>query len=735
MSIRHLLKKTVTDLQAKKGFSFGLGMPHTAEQHGIGDVAGWIPSGITMLDRSLGGGLPLGRISELFSENESEGKAQPLSSQVLTPTGFVPIGDIKVRDLVIGSSGTPVKVIGVYNQGSKEVFLVSTSDGGHTKCCADHLWSTQTVYERAHRRWSVKKTSEIQESLRCGRGKRTGELNHLLPPAPVVEFASGTLPLHPYLLGALLGDGSFRNATLVITNVEKDILDKVASVLPSGDCGSLFFNHNVGAMRIKKRQRGKIPSTTRKIIQQFGLYQLKSERKFIPTTYLFSSVSDRLQLLRGLLDTDGHVMRSGSCVEFCSVSKRLAEDVTFLARSLGAVVSCSSRIPTYNLQGVKKRGNLAYRLRIKFSNDVVPVSSEKHLRVWRQRKCAHQTGRKIKGITTLGKQECVCIRVDSSDGLYITDDFIVTHNSTLIQQFMVNTQKNCGVVVLLDSESATDRDRAARMGLDLSTAIVFGPQTVEDGFLFIDNLIHNISEDSDLRGAPILIVWDTINAAPTRGEKASDPFADGMVVKPRIIAAALRNYVGEFYKYKVHMCLVNQSITNIDRGNPYAPKTMTPGGKGIKFYSTVRIRCKKTGFIGEARNLEATSQRLGISVKVEAVKNKLALPYRASELYLYGETGYDDVMSMANFFLNGKVKDMLDQKGGRYYLPNGKCPYWKELRAEVLADPKLLESWRARIEELIPVPPNRDKDPKTGWYMKKEGCVVEEAEETEETPE
>jgi recombination protein RecA len=307
--------------------------------------------------------------------------------------------------------------------------------------------------------------------------------------------------------------------------------------------------------------------------------------------------------------------------------------------------------------------------------------------------------------------------------------------STLIQHFMVQTQRGGGLVVLLDSEAATDKDRAARMGLDLSKTMIFGPSTVEDGFLFIDQLIRNIAEDKELQGAPTLIVWDTINAAPTRGEKASDPFADGMVVKPRIIAAALRNYVGEFYKYKVHMCLVNQSITNIDRGNPYAPKTMTPGGKGIKFYSTVRVKCKKTGFIGESRNLEAGDQRLGISVKVEAVKNKLALPFRAAELYLYGETGYDDIMSMANLFLNAKAKDMLDQKGGRYYLPNGKCPFWKDVRAEVLSDPKVLSAWRAKVVELYPLPPNREMNPETGWITRKEGCRVEEAEEIEEAPE
>lgn len=306
--------------------------------------------------------------------------------------------------------------------------------------------------------------------------------------------------------------------------------------------------------------------------------------------------------------------------------------------------------------------------------------------------------------------------------------------TTLALQFAAQTQKAGGVYVHLEAESSLDRPRASRMGVNLETAIIFGPPTAEDAFLFIDTLINKVSEDKDLQGCPIFIVWDTIAASPTKAEKDGDPFSNGMAERSRIFSQALRRYCNEFFKYKVHLCLVNQSITNIDNKNPYAPKYTTPCGKAVKFYSSIRLKTKRAGYIGEARSMESGDKRLGILANVTAVKNKLALPFQGSDLYLYGETGYDDVMSMASFFLENKRTDMLGQSKGRYALPNGKSPFWKDLRAEVLADPKVLSTWRAKVKEIIPLPPNREVDPKTGWIVRKEGCRVEESPETEETP-
>lgn len=300
--------------------------------------------------------------------------------------------------------------------------------------------------------------------------------------------------------------------------------------------------------------------------------------------------------------------------------------------------------------------------------------------------------------------------------------------TTLLLHFAAQTQKAGGVVVWLEAENALDRPRAARIGLDLETAIIFAPPSVEEGFTFIDKMVANITSDKELQGCPILIVWDTIAASPTIAEKRGDPFAGGMTEKPRIIAQNLRRYVVDFFKYKLHLCLVNQSITNVGNTNPYGPKFNTPGGKAIKFYSTLRIKCRKSGFIGGPRKLEAADDKLGISVNITAVKNKLALPFRASDLYLWGETGYDDIMSMANYFAEAKTRDCLAQSGAWITLPGDVKCQWRNIRETVVAHPQVLEVWRAKVAQLFPLPPDRIIDPKTGWVSRAQGVPLLEVE-------
>lgn len=303
--------------------------------------------------------------------------------------------------------------------------------------------------------------------------------------------------------------------------------------------------------------------------------------------------------------------------------------------------------------------------------------------------------------------------------------------TTLLIHAAIQVQKVGGVVVILDQEAAMDKPRAETMGLDLSKTIVFGPPTCEDGFQFIDGLVHNIAEDKELHGVPTLIIWDTIAAAPTRAEKAGDPFAGGMAEKPRIIAAALRNYTNEFFKYKVHLALVNQSITNI--GVQYGPKHITPGGKAIKFYATMRIKTRKSGLITAQRTYKKEDRKIGIQSTIEAVKNKLALPFQPVECHLYGETGFHEIHSLADFVLVNGGKSLV-QKGGRYYTKSGKCPYWQGLEKCLTENPKDLDAMRKEVERLIPVPSNRAPNPETGWFERLAGTELNEAPETEEAP-
>jgi hypothetical protein len=157
--------------------------------------------------------------------------------------------------------------------------------------------------------------------------------------------------------------------------------------------------------------------------------------KFIPIDYLFSSVPNRLKLLQGLMDTDGDIGRGnrGHTATFNTSSLQLRNDFMFLVNSLGGVGKWSSRIPKYKYKGEIKEGQRAYRISFKLPSGLVPVSSRKHLCVWKPQ-VKYGPTRGIESIDYVGMQPTRCISVANPNSLYITDDFIVTHNTTVSLQ-------------------------------------------------------------------------------------------------------------------------------------------------------------------------------------------------------------------------------------------------------------------------------------------------------------
>ncbi len=387
-----------------------------------------VRTGLTELDELLGGFQPADLI--VLAARPSMGKAQPLDAKVLTPAGFVTMGEIKRGDLVIGADGHAARVVGVYPQGRKQVYRVTMTDGSSTECCAEHLWVTQTRNERRTGvAGSVKDTTTIRETLKIERGTR---INHHLPTvAPVSLGARGRTLLHPWLVGILLSDGDLSGATVSLCNPEPHIRERFAALLPAGD----EFGCDDGvSVNVRKRHRGRDRSETSLALAHYGLGGSDSFTKFIPDAYLYATVDERIALLRGILDADGFVTTSGHSVEYSTVSERLKEGVTFLARSLGGIVSCANRTTTYSYNGEKRTGASHWRLVLRFPGGLVPVSSSKHLRSWRGESQA--LGRGIESIELSREVECQCIMLDSADHLYVTDDFIVTHNTALIMNVL-----------------------------------------------------------------------------------------------------------------------------------------------------------------------------------------------------------------------------------------------------------------------------------------------------------
>ncbi len=354
------------------------------------------------------------------------GKAQPLDALVLTPSGFVANGSLKLGDKVVAPDGTVTTVIGVFPQGLKKIYRVCFSDGSSTECCMDHLWHTRTQKDRDQGRLgSVKSLLEISKTLQYG---KEAKRNHSIPMVKAFEFPETHLPVDPYVLGLLLGDGCFRMGTPSISTVSQHILAQIQAKgyklrKRAGDNCDYYITDQAKTMR---NSHIKNPLTI--ALVGLGLWGLKSTEKFIPEPYKFASVATRLAILRGLMDADGEVCGSGSSSIFNTSSERLRDDVVFLVESLGGIVKISRRLPTFGHKGEQRTGHEAFRLSISLGSN--PFLMPEKANRWMPR-IKYKPSRYIDKIEFVGEKSAQCILVDHHDHLYITNNFIVTHNTLL----------------------------------------------------------------------------------------------------------------------------------------------------------------------------------------------------------------------------------------------------------------------------------------------------------------
>lgn len=355
---------------------------------------------------------------------EGIGKAQPLDAKILTPKGWKTMGDMKVGSRIIGADGKAHNVIGVFPQGVKEVFKVKFEDGSCTECCDEHLWKTTAAYERDHHQEGcIRNLSTIRQTLKYGTRP-----NHAIQRVKPVEFdPSGDLPCSPWLLGIYLAEGVC-DSSVVITNPEKDIQERIKAEIDDQDQATVFEN-GCESIRITRKQRNNTRGVFSQCLADLGLCGKRSQDKFIPKQFLLSSIENRIELMRGIADGDGYVCNDGTAIEISTVSPQMAEDIMFLARSLGCCASTKKLDGKYKKDGVVHECKEYNRITITNFQHFTPVSSKKHLE-----KMIHNPSytftHTIREVVSVGEKECQCIMVDAIDELYVTDDFIVTHNTT-----------------------------------------------------------------------------------------------------------------------------------------------------------------------------------------------------------------------------------------------------------------------------------------------------------------
>lgn len=357
---------------------------------------------------------------ELFTlvARAGAGKAQSLGSRLYTPTGFKLMKDACVNDIIFNSKGKPTKILQTFPQGKKGMYKVSFVDDSFTKTTEDHLWESW-IAGKGQRK--IRTTGEIKQLIEL-KNKHI-----LIPLADAVQFEERNVKIHPYVLGVILADGGLTKKTdVTITKKEKEVLDRVERFLPENT--KLSKRKTPDTYGITKINGGINPILVS--LRQYGLLETACEDKHIPEDYLYNSIENRTELLKGLLDTDGYIDSKGG-VSYSSKSETLINDITFLVQSLGGTATkrpkkVAIKDKDDNIKYIRTYYNLYIRIKETFKYFSLTRKLE---RSKPYNGGVSELARRIKSIEYVGEEEAQCIMIEDENGLYLTDNFIVTHNT------------------------------------------------------------------------------------------------------------------------------------------------------------------------------------------------------------------------------------------------------------------------------------------------------------------
>ena len=349
------------------------------------------------------------------------GKLLVKDTPVLTPKGYVPIKDIQVGDIVCGYDQTG-KVTQKFHEMNAEIYRITFSDHTTIDACKDHLWYVKDNRNTRKRRlniWEVKSTQQILDEGLYKKNGASSSLRWDIPVCQPVEFEQQDLPVEPYTLGALIGDGSLTGKQAVITTVDNEVLSNIRDEGYDIKRISDTINYHISI------PLSQIPDSIR----------TTSYYKYIPDIYLFNSIENRIKLLQGLIDTDGYVdlvhQRNGGLnaqLRYCTTSEQLYRDITFLVQSLGGIVT-SVDIRKGQYEGEEKATRWAFTIvlprDIEAQCCTLPRKRDRLL----SKEPKQKLHRKIVSIEYIGQQEGYCLTVDNPDATYLIDHCIVTHNT------------------------------------------------------------------------------------------------------------------------------------------------------------------------------------------------------------------------------------------------------------------------------------------------------------------
>lgn len=424
-----------------------------------------------------------------FSSPSGVGKAQPVDTIIPTPNGSKRLGDLKIGDYVFDKYGKPTKILGVFPQGVIDTYKVTLKDGRTTYCNNEHLWNVISSKDKCQKEITVD-TNYIIDFLNEHTLNDRRDATISIPMPSAINYPEKNYRIDPYVIGSFLGNGCCKEKILSYSSSDIEQVNEVARLIKATPRKNSDSNYTWTFSINSKEDYEAHENNHFKNSVYHTEYFFKeyldnlcgyAHEKSIPTEYKYGSIEQRYSLLQGLFDTDGHIAKGSRenrryNVTYSTMSLQLAKDIAEVLYSLGYSASITSETR------VKYKGKSCYSVNALIPNEekqkLFRLSRKKNIAIEASNysKRRHYDRIPIKSVEKLPTQsEMVCIYVDNEEHLYLTNDYIVTHNTSVA----------CGLTALLC---------APKYWSDKEGKFVDNPHKTRNGALYIQYELDNVTE-------------------------------------------------------------------------------------------------------------------------------------------------------------------------------------------------------------------------------------------------
>lgn len=411
-------------------------------------------------------------------------EAHPYDQIVRLPTGETKLwGDVRIGDKLFAPNGKTVRVVNVPIDGEDDIYRLTLSDGRSVEASKNHIWN---VIKYGRKRPYNTTTVDI---LNNGLYTNSGQHKFFIQNGGAVNYEHKDVPIDPYTLGLLISEGALTKFPKNKTHNKRRRNVQISSAQQDAEFYKTIVPYEIKHIGNKGYSWHVYIDDIDKKLDSLGLLHKNSQTKFIPDVYLYNDKNTRMELLRGLMDGDGCATKKGSNI-YITISKKLAEDLILLCRSLGMYAryhKCvEERDHLFSNSGNTYRCKKTYRIAVTTNERIfnIPRKVEKqhinHPGIKGSKAGAFLYKIAIDKIEYVGRKRCKCVTVDSDDGLYMVGDYVVTHNCNIKGVYSYFSRMNCLYLLADTPEYLKDKDIIKNIGVGNNSKGVKATKPVND---------------------------------------------------------------------------------------------------------------------------------------------------------------------------------------------------------------------------------------------------------------